>query len=367
MEVHGLRSIGEECGAEAPPADFERDMRTMVDKALELHREAPFDVVHAQYAYPTGLAAMEVSRLLGIPNIVSIQGGDGHWVGLCCATHKRAMDAVLNHSMGLIIGCDSFREEVMENHGTARGRFTVIPGATNTDQFTPSERARKLMEPVPFPDDHPIRLLYHGRVDSRKGSLDFVHVGKALLDAGFDLELLVSGIGPDFHATRELGEQLGIGDRVKFLGEAAYDEAHLRYHRGDVFLSPTYAEGFSNTILEAMAAGLPIVSTDSVGVRDCLRHEDNGLLTDPGDLPALIEATRRLLTEPELRARLARRAYAEVQAKYSWPVVARQIEGVYLDLIGRPVDDNWLPIINVAEKVEHSDLSCRFRLEPHLL
>ena len=138
MEVHGLRSVGEELGAEDPPADFEGDLRApMVDKALELHARQPFDVVHAQYAYPTGLAALEVSRRAGIPNVVSIQGGDGHWVGGCCETHQRAMDAVLNHAMGLAIGCDSFRDEVVENHGTDPARFTIVPGATNVDQFTP--------------------------------------------------------------------------------------------------------------------------------------------------------------------------------------------------------------------------------------
>lgn len=368
MDVHGLRSVGEELGATAPPADFERDMRAMVAKALELHARTPFDVVHAQYAYPTGLAAMEVSRLLGIPNVVSIQGGDGHWVGLCCKTHKRAMDAVLNHAMSLIIGCDSFRDEVVENHGTRPARFTIIPGATNTDQFTPSPRARALMDaPTPYPAGRPVRLLYHGRVDSRKGSLDFIHVGKALLDEGYNLELLVSGIGPDFVATRELTEELGIGPVVKFLGEASYDECHHRYHQGDIFLSPTYAEGFSNTILEAMATGLPIVSTDSVGVKDCLTNSDNGLLTEPGNLPALIDATRRLLDEPTLRRRLACRAYKEVHARYSWPVVAGQIEGEYTRLAGKPIDDAWTDIITVDERVEDADLSCRFRTQPHLL
>ena len=184
MDVHGLRSVGEEQGsardngyltvdsdtATLAVADFEEDLRIMVQKALALHAEAPFDVVHAQYAYPTGLAAMEVSRLLDIPNVVSIQGGDGHWVGLCCDTHHDAMQAVLNHSMGLIIGCDSFRNEVVENHGTAPGRFTIIPGATNTEQFKPHQAPGTLRSPA--------TLLYHGRVDSRKGSLDFIRVGK---------------------------------------------------------------------------------------------------------------------------------------------------------------------------------------------
>ena len=121
MQVHGLRSWGEEQATEQVPADFEGDMEEMVHVALRYHEEQPFDIVHAQYCYPTGLAALEVSRRLGIPNVVSIQGGDGHWVGLCCQTHHDAMQAVLHHAMSLAIGCRSFADEVVENHGIPVG------------------------------------------------------------------------------------------------------------------------------------------------------------------------------------------------------------------------------------------------------
>ena len=359
MRVRGMRSVGEELGSEDPPADFERDMRDMVAEAQRLHAEQPFDVVHAQYCYPTGLAAMEVSRRLGIPNVVSIQGGDGHWVGLCCRTHQRAMDAVLGHAGALLIGCESFRDEVIENHGTPASRFTIVPGATNPEQFAPSRPPGTLRSPA--------RLLYHGRVDSRKGSLDFVRAARRLVDRGYDLRLVVSGIGPDFDATEALAQELGLADRSDFPGAAAYDVAHERYALGDVFVSPTYAEGFSNTILEAMAAGLPIVSTRTVGVVDAISDGVNGLLVAPGDVPALTDALARLLDDEALRRRLAARALDDVRTKYAWPVVAEQIEGVYRSLIGREPDHSWVNLISVDERVEDNDLSCRFRTEPQLL
>ncbi|MCP9236941.1 glycosyltransferase family 4 protein [Lewinella sp. JB7] len=370
MEVHGLRSVGEELGAESPPADFEADLRAMVALAVELHEQRPFDVVHAQYAYPTGLAALEVSRQLGIPNVVSIQGGDGHWVGACCKTHQRAMDAVLNHSLALVIGCDSFRDEVVENHGTDPGRFTIVPGATNVDQFTPRQLEHpNLIDRVVRLGElrQPARLLYHGRVDQRKGSLDFIHCGARLVEDGYDIHLIVSGIGPDLEETRNLALKLGLGSRCQFLGEADYADAPARYHAGDIFLSPTYAEGFSNTILEAMASGLPIVSTRTVGVIDCLRDGENALLVEPGGLDALTTATRRLLDDEALRLDLTRTAYAEVREKYSWPVVAEQIASIYHDLQKRPVDNDWTDIITAAARVEDADATCRFRTQPHLL
>lgn len=89
MKVHGLRSFGEELANEETPADFEKDLRAMIATAEKHHAEQPFDIVHAQYCYPTGLAALELSKRWNVPNVVSIQGGDGHWLGLCCSTHKK--------------------------------------------------------------------------------------------------------------------------------------------------------------------------------------------------------------------------------------------------------------------------------------
>jgi glycosyltransferase involved in cell wall biosynthesis len=116
-----------------------------------------------------------------------------------------------------------------------------------------------------------------------------------------------------------------------------------------------------------MASGLPIVSTKTVGVVDCLRDGENALLVEPGDLDALTAATRRLLDDEQLRFDLARVAYGEVREKYSWPVVAEQIEGLYEQLRDEPIDTNWTSIITADEQVENADLSCRFRTQPHLL
>ena len=359
MQVHGLRSFGEERADAQTPADFEGDTQAMIAEALRHHQEKPFDVVHAQYCYPTGLAALEISRQLGIPSVVSIQGGDGHWVGLCCTTHRDAMQAVLNHSTALVIGCRSFADEVVHNHGIPLDRLTIVSGATNVDQFKPAQPIGGLREPA--------RLLYHGRVDQRKGVLDFVRAGRQLLDTGEEVRLIISGIGPDAEAARRLVNELEMIEQTEFLGAVPYDEATRAYAQGDLFLSPTYAEGFSNTILEAMASGLPIVSTRTVGVVDCLEDGVNAALVEPGDVDALTQATQRMLHDEAYRVGLAQRAYEEVLSKYSWPVVAEQLEGIYRQVRSTELDHAWQGIYNIESTVAEADLSCRFRPDPHLL
>ncbi len=308
--VPGVKVIGlEALGEQESTANWERDIGSMVETVAREHTLKPFDILHAQYGYPTGLAALEASKRLGVPNVVSIQGGDGHWVGLCCSTHKDAMQAVLGHAGALLIGSRSFAEEVHHNHGTPMDRFVIVPGAVDTGRFRP----RDGWAPGEFADPACPTLLYHGRVDRRKGALDMLDALAPLAAQGRAFRLLVSGIGPDSEAVRVRVAERGLADRTDTLGYVNYDDVPAVYNRGDVFLSPTYAEGFSNTILEAMACGLPVVSCFAVGVVDCLRDGENGLLVPPGDVHALSAAIARLLDDAPLRRRLTAQAYDEAQ------------------------------------------------------
>jgi len=349
VKVIGLEALGEQDGG-----DFERDIDRMVETIAAEHALAPFDVLHAQYGYPNGWAVLLASRRLGVPNLVSIQGGDGHWVGSCCETHRLAMTRVLDHAGALLIGGASFRDEVAQRLGVARERFTVVPGAVDTNRFSPPEDR----EPDEAAD--PVRLLYHGRVDRRKGVLDFLDALGVLRERGVGFAATVSGIGPDVEASRQRATVLALGsDSLRFTGYADYDAAPALYRAADVFVSPTYAEGFSNTILEAMASGLAVLSCRCVGVVDCLRTEENSLLVEPGDVPALANALARLISDVALRERVAERGLAECRSTYSWGAVGRQIMRAYEDVAGRSPDAAFDPTLPVSP--------CRFRAEPHLL
>ncbi len=353
VKVIGLEALGEQ---ESGFANWERDIETMIEVGLREHADKPFDLVHAQYGYPTGLAALEFSRKTGIPNVVSIQGGDGHWVGPCCETHRLAMRAVLDQAGALLIGSRSFAREVEENHGVSPDVFTIVPGAVNCERFHPRPdwKAGELQNP-----DEPV-FLYHGRVDRRKGALDTLDALQILRAKGRRFRLIVSGIGPDFEAVKEKIEALNAHNWAQMLGYVEYDEVPDVYHRGDIFLSPTYAEGFSNTILEAMASGLTCVSCHAVGVIDCLRDGDNGLLVQPGNISQLANAIERVLDEPELRRAITQQAFDEANTLYAWPTIAKQIEGVYESLKETQPDLNFPKEFPV-------DPNCRFRKAPHLL
>ncbi len=345
VKVIGLEAVGEQDGG-----DFERDVQTMADTIVAEHARQPFDILHAQYAYPTGWAALLASQRTGVPNLISIQGGDGHWVGSCCETHRLAMVRALEHAGALLIGGESFLEEVCERLGVARELFTIVPGAVDTARFHPRQGG----------EGDPLAILYHGRVDRRKGVLDFIEALHRLDRPELAWRATISGIGPDVEPARALAAERGLGEgRLRFLGYVAYDDAPAIYRDHDLFASPTYSEGFSNTILEAMASGLPVVSCRAVGVTDCLRDDDNGLLVEPGDVEAQVAAIERLLGDKSLRTRLARHALTECRATYSWTAVGREIMAVYARLAGQS------PLTGFEASLPMTP--CRFREAPHLL
>ncbi|MDX6574034.1 MAG: glycogen synthase [Gaiellales bacterium] len=341
--VDGVRVVGVEARGEQDGGDFERDVLALADAVVAEHERTPFDVLHAQYGYPPGLAVLEAGRRLGLPSVVSIQGGDGHWVGACCATHHAAMRTVLDHANAVLIGSASFRDEVVDRLDCDPSRFTIVPGGVDVRRFVPSSRRDT---------DGALTFVYHGRVDRRKGVLDLL---EAIRDLD-DVRLLVSGIGPDLDAAAELASGLA---HVELTGYATYEDVPAILRRGDAFVSPTYAEGFSNTILEAMASGLPIISTRSVGVVDCLRDEDNALLVEPGDVEGLRGALVRLRDDAALRARLAAAALIEVRERYAWTTVAGQITDVYRQVAGAAPANDWM--------LPRRAGVCHFRSAPHLL
>ncbi len=349
VQVIGLEALGEQDGG-----DFERDVEAMVDTIAAEHERAPFDVLHAQYGYPNGWAVLLASQRLGVPNVVSIQGGDGHWVGSCCPTHFQALRRVLDHAGAVLIGGESFAGEVVERMGVARSRFTLVPGAVDAHRFAPAP------DWMPGRAADPARLLYHGRVDRRKGALDFLDALSGLGERGVPFAATVSGIGPDLDASRTRAAELGFNDEeVRFKGYVDYEAVPALYCEADAFVSPTHAEGFSNTILEAMASGLPVISCRAVGVVDCLRDGENALLTEPGDVPALTEVLARIITDVDLRRRLAARALEECRRVYSWEAVGRQIMDVYEAVSREKPDLAFSPDLPMTP--------CRFRAEPHLL
>ena len=204
------------------------------------------------------------------------------------------------------------------------GTFRVVPNGIDVARWAPGA-----VPPGHFGDGR--KLLFVGRLDERKGFPVAVKAFELLSATRQDLRLVVVGDGPDRTATDRLPPALRA--RVTVLGNVANDELPPVHGGCDLYLGPSIGgESFGVVLVEAMAAGLPVVASDTPGYDEVVTSGVNGLLVPPGDAAALAAAAGRVLDEPGLARRLAHAGLQRAQA-FDWPVVLDAIEDCYAEAL----------------------------------
>ncbi|MCL4695866.1 MAG: glycosyltransferase [Burkholderiaceae bacterium] len=140
--------------------------------------------------------------------------------------------------------------------------------------------------------------------------------------------LTVAGSGPERAALERLSADLGIATSVRFAGRIENARIGLLYAGADLMLNPSTADNMPISILEALASGVPVVSTDAGGIPHLVQHERSALLVRPGDASAMAAAALRVLGNPALAARLRQQGERDV-TRYGWPAVRDQWQSVY--------------------------------------
>jgi glycosyltransferase involved in cell wall biosynthesis len=153
-----------------------------------------------------------------------------------------------------------------------------------------------------------------------------------LSERASDLRLAIAGDGPLRGALTDQVERLGLEERVAFLGVRA--DVVALHRAAELLVLPSEGEGLPNVVLEALAAGTPVVATDVLGTREVVRHEREALLVAPGDAQALEAALWRVLTDASLAARLATRGRARVAEAYDLERVADRAAALFAEVAG---------------------------------
>jgi glycosyltransferase involved in cell wall biosynthesis len=191
---------------------------------------------------------------------------------------------------------------------------TVYPGV-DYEQFHPG------VEPA-FERDSPV-ILYVGRLDEGKGLAELIDA-----HARLDAELYLVGAGTLTADLRERVRRLGTTDRVTFTGGIEHERLPGYYAAADVFCLPSHHESLGIVNIEAMATGVPVVSTRIDAIEEYLDDGENGLLVSPGDTDELAAALGRLIGDPALRDRLGQ-AGRRTAESYSWDRQAEELSRQY--------------------------------------
>ena len=193
----------------------------------------------------------------------------------------------------------------------------------------------------PVASSEPPLVLSVGRLVEKKGFPHLIRACRTLLDRGYALRCLIIGEGPERRRLEAQVRSLGLEGVVALPGARTQEELVDEYHRATVLALPCRVlangdrDGIPNVLVEAMAMGLPVVSTAVSGIPELIDSGHNGLLVPEGDEAALASAIELLLQDGALRARLARQGRATVEQRFDSAATARRLAEL---LFGRPVE-----------------------------
>lgn len=235
----------------------------------------------------------------------------------------------------VITVCGPFAER-LAREGVRPERISVRHNSVVAPPRVSAEERRAIRNKLGVAEGESL-VLAVGRLSHEKGHADLVAALAALrgLDPGLNFKLVVVGEGPERVRVEGAAREAGLAGRVVFAGHAA--DVRPFYAAADVLALPSHSEGSPNVLLEAMAAGLPVVATSVGGVPEIADDGESALLVPPRDAPAFAAALGRLLTDAELAQRLGTNASARVVAQFSPEAYARALVEIYRGLVpGRP-------------------------------
>ena len=289
-----------------------------------------YDLIHVHGLNYHTFAAVLAGRRLGKPVVVKL-ANSGPASDITKMREDRQL-ALSRFMLPVALRCDRFvalNPQVAAElvaAGVTREAIVELPNGVET----------RLPQRGDFTLHRPACLLQVGRLHPQKGVDTLLRAFALLLQRwqGPDLVLRLVGDGPARADLRALAQQLGIASQVDFCG--GHDDVNPWLRQADVFALASRAEGLSNALLEALAAGLPAVVSDVPGNRDVVEHGRTGLVCPVDDAAALAEALERVLGDERLRTALGtagRRAAAE---RYGIDEVAARYVALYDDLLAPP-------------------------------
>lgn len=260
--------------------------------------------------------AVWIARMRGVPVVVNYRGGEA---GEFLERSHAVVRATMQRASRLIVP-SGFLEQIFGRHGMPA---QVVPNIVDLRRFRPADG----------PARSGLHLVVARNLEALYDNQTALRALQRVRQLRPDAHMTIAGTGPEKARLVALAQELGLAEFVQFAGRLDPDAMAALYRRADVTLNPSLADNMPNSVLEALASGVPVVSTDVGGVPFMVRHEQQALLVPPGDPEAMAAAVLRLANDPALRQRLVSAGLSEVQ-RYTWDQVAPLLLAVYRSAIG---------------------------------
>ena len=256
--------------------------------------------------------AIWIAKWRGKKVLVNYRGGEADTFFLRAMTWVKLS---LNKADAIVVP-SRFLAEVFGKWGYAT---QIVPNIINLDRFTPDPSSKNRTAP---------HLLVARNLEPLYDNATALRAFSVVKQRYPDARLTIAGSGPEREALQQQAHSLGIGEAVKFAGRVENSEMPMLYKAVTIALNPSLADNMPISILEALASGVPVVSTNVGGVPYLVEDEPHALLVPPGDHDAMAAACLRLLADPGLADKLVAAGQKHVR-EFAWSQVKGKLFAVY--------------------------------------
>lgn len=250
--------------------------------------------------------------------------------------NKKIVDYVRDNT-DIFIAITERAKIALQIEGVPEDRIKTIPVGIDTSRFKPENIDYSLRERLDLNKDDFV-VLFIGRLTKEKGVYDLLYAIKLIsLDPELrHLKIVIAGSGPEKENMVRLVRELKIDHHVKLIGSFPYEEVPRLYHMANTFILPSipvhfWQEQFGMVLIEAMASGLPVISTESGSIPEVVG--DNGLLIQPNDPLSIYNEIKRLALDASLCKSLGLKARSYVEEQYNLKRISGMINKVYEELV----------------------------------
>ncbi|MDO9535306.1 MAG: glycosyltransferase family 4 protein [Bacillota bacterium] len=310
--------------------------------ALLSSQKNKYDLIHAHDWLAT-YAARSLKYIYTTPLLATIHATEfGRNNGLHNDEQRNISELEwwLTYEAWKVVCCSRYMKDELQNvFQLPEEKIEIIPNGIRPEAYQPSDQA-SIMETLPV-DPHEKIIFYIGRLVKEKGVQVLLDAAPAILERFPNARFVIAGKGPFEESLQAQARNLGLEDKVHFLGYVNDQARNSLYDSASVAVFASLYEPFGIVALEAMASGTPVVVSSVGGLDEIIQHEKDGLKVYPGDPNSLAEQICRLLENEDWAASLAEKGYEKAVSNYSWKKIAQRTAKVYSDIILSPENTKW--------------------------
>jgi len=276
--------------------------------------------VHANKYFSTDVGAL-IAKSKGVSLAYSPHAGT-FGKSLIGRVHNQTIGRIAL-SADVVICVSEYEKSLIEASGVGVKHFEVVPNGVDTIRFKLDKRSPNELEGNPT-------VLYVGRLGAHKGIDTLIEAAPLVLEKIPEAKFVIAGPG---NSSEFEVQSSALKDEIKFLGEVSEEEKIALMQRASVFVLPSRSEAFGITVIEAMAAGCPVVVSDLPALTEIVKHKRTGLVFPVNDEKLLASQIIKLLSNQDLGQQLSSNAREKVSEKYDWERIVDRLENIYTQLL----------------------------------